>query len=150
MKDLRFHSFLIVWMKFRVMKFRVKDQMLNVWECDTVVDVVSWPSCCWWMKKNWLTFINAETFLFWMRNDWLLFRAMTANQSQNDWFLLILNDWLPAFLFWARKPNSFLWKFFCDLRKNWSHWVWHFNFCNIIAISKECYNHSHDYMNHHW
>ena len=71
MKDLRFHSFLIAWMKFRVMKFRVKDQMLNAWECDTVVGVVSWPSCCRWTKKNWLALINAEAFTLLGDNDWL-------------------------------------------------------------------------------
>ena len=103
MKDLRFHSFLIAWMKFRVMKFRIKNQMLNAWECDTVVGVVSWSSCCRWMKKNWLTLINAKAFLFWARNDWLLFLAITANQTQNDWLLLILNDCLLIFSFWVRK-----------------------------------------------
>ena len=80
--------FSIAWMKFRIMKFRIKDQMLNAWECDTVVGVVLWPSCCRWMKKIWLTLINAETFFFWARNDWLL---------------LILNDWLLIFSFWVRK-----------------------------------------------
>ena len=118
MKDLRFHSFLIAWMKFRVMKFRIKDQMLNAWECDTVVGVILWSSCCRWMKKIWLALINAETFSFWARNDWLLFLAITVNQTQNDWFLflamtvnqtqndwllLILNDCLLIFSFWMRK-----------------------------------------------
>ena len=148
--------------------------------CDTVVGVVLWPSCCRWMKKNWLALINAEAFLFWVRNDWLLFLTMTANQSQNDWLLfltmtanqsqndwflfltmtanqsqndwllLILNDWLLAFPFWERKTNFFWRKFSHDLRKDWSCWIWHPNFCDITVISRQCYSDPHDYMNHHW
>ena len=61
-------------------------------------------------QKNWLTLINVKTFFFWARNDWLLFLTMTVNQSQNDWLLLILNDWLSlmlTFLFWTRKKFLF-------------------------------------------